>query len=709
MDFNESSYFINRELSWLGFNERVLEEAWDKTNPLLERFKFLAITGSNMDEFFMVRVSGIMSQIDSGYKNRDISGLTPKEQLAKISERVHAIVARQNNCLSRSLLPSLEKEGVFFLGMAELNGEQKKFIREYYDSTIFPILTPMAIDQSRPFPLLPNKSLSIIAKLKSAEDNEKRYAVLQAPTVIPRIVALPSEAGRHDYIMLEDIVAEYIPTLFYGYTVEKKSFFRLTRDSDLEIDEEDTSDLLVEIEKSIKRRKWGEPVRLEIDKGMDGELRKYLEKSLNLNDDDIYEFSSYLDVTVWMKFYGMPDRDDLRDAPAIPQAVTEFIDRDMFEVIKNQDVLVHHPYQSFDCVVRFVKKAASDPAVLAIKQTLYRVSGNSPIVASLIQAAENGKQVTVLVELKARFDEENNINWARKLEKAGCHVIYGLVGLKTHCKCCLIVRNEEDGIKRYVHLGTGNYNDSTAKLYTDMGLFTSRKSFGADVSALFNVLTGYSLPPKWKSISVAPTSMRQTFMHWIENETEAAKRGERAEITAKMNSLVDPDIIKALYKASAAGVKINLIVRGICCLKTGIQGVSENIRVISIVGRFLEHSRIYYFYDGGGEKIFLSSADWMPRNLDKRVETLFPIENEALKDRIKQILATTLADTVKARIMLPDGSYEHIDRRGKEALASQAYFTEQALQEYKRAVKDIKKELFKPIEAAPKTDDDEGE
>lgn len=697
MDLDNKDYYVNRELSWLMFNERVLEEAYDKTNPLLERFKFLAITASNLDEFFMVRVSGLLDKVDVGYNKKDIAGLTPSEQLEKISEKAHEMYAKQNSCLMRSLLPALEKEGVKFLKPKELSKEQVKFLKEYFDSTLYPILTPMAIDQSRPFPLLPNKSLNLIMQI--IKDDEKVYAIMQVPTVVSRITELPSSSDSREFIMLEDIISMFVENLFEGCDVKSLSYFRITRNSDLTIDEEDTDDLLSEIEKSIKKRKWGDPVRLEIEKNMDKEIKDFLLAMLDLDGGDIYESTGYIDFTVWSKFSSIKGFDHLRDEVLSPQPVPEFLDKNIFEAIKENDILVHHPYESFDCVVKYVQEASKDPNVLAIKQTLYRVSGNSPIVGALIQAAENGKQVTVLVELKARFDEENNIIWAKKLEKAGCHVIYGLVGLKTHCKICLVVRQEEDGIKRYVHMATGNYNDSTAKLYTDYGFFTAKESFGTDVSALFNVLTGYSKPPQWKKISVAPTSLRQTFLQWIENETNIAKQGRYAEITAKMNSLVDKEMIDALYNASMAGVKINLIVRGICCLKSGIKGVSENIRVISIVDRFLEHSRIYYFHDDGNEKIFLSSADLMPRNLDKRVETAFPIEEESLKERIKETLKITLSDTVKARVQKPDGTYERIDRRGKESIHSQLIFHKQATENYKKAKKHIDSEMFRPLES----------
>lgn len=697
MNYSDSQYYFNRELSWLEFNERVLEEAYDKTNPLLERLKFLAITASNMDEFFMVRVSGILHQVDAEYTKKDISGKLPNEQLKDISERVHKMVVKQYNCLIRSLLPQLEKENLEFVDFCELNREQKKYVEEYFDDTLYPIITPMAIDQSRPFPFLTNKSLNLILQLDEQED--ELYAVIQIPMVVPRIFEVkPKEDGRRQFIFIEDIIKQFAYKLFYGHTIKSAYMFRITRDSDLSIDEEEADDLLVEIEKSIKRRKWGDPVRLEIDKNIDENLEKILIEFLELEEEDIYRIHGPIDLTIWFSFSAIEGYENLKDTPMPPQQVHRFLDKeDYFEVIRQGDVLVHHPYESFDCVVNFIKKASVDPQVLAIKQTLYRVSGNSPIVAALIQAAENGKQVTVLVELKARFDEENNILWARKLEKAGCHVVYGLVGLKTHCKAILVVRKEDDGIRRYVHLGTGNYNDKTAKIYTDLGMFTCRDAFGSDISALFNVLTGYSEAPQWKEISVAPKSLRNSFLKLINNEIAIAERGGEGRIIAKMNSLVDPELIQALYKASSKGVKIDLIIRGICCLKIGIKDVSENINIISIVGRFLEHSRIYYFGNGGNPRIFLSSADWMNRNLDRRVEILFPVYQNELKEQIINILNIELEDTVKARIQQLDGTYERVDRRGKEYTHSQVIFYEKVVYALKKAKETIHSDLFQPI------------
>lgn len=694
IDLKDKNLYINRELSWLEFNARVLEEAFDKTNPIIERFKFLAITASNMDEFFMVRVSGLMDREFAGSRAKDISGLTPAQQLSKISENVHSMVQKQYNCLNRSLLPKLEEDNIKFIKYDETSKEQKEYIKEYFNTTIFPILTPMAIDSSRPFPLVANKTLNLIVEM---ENDEASYAVVQIPAILPRLTKLPTVGECAEYIYLEEIIRHFVDKLFSGYKVRSAYTFRITRNSDLEIDEEEARDLLAEIENSIKQRKWGQPVRLEVEKTICANSFSFLKEQLELTDENIYLINGVIDLTMWFALGNFDTEPSLKDVPMFPQPVAEFNDKDMFDVIREKDVLVHHPYESFDCVVNFVRNAANDPDVLAIKQTLYRVSGNSPIIKALIQAAENGKQVTVLVELKARFDEENNINWARKLEKAGCHVVYGLVGLKTHCKLCLIVRREEDGIKRYVHLGTGNYNDKTAKTYTDLGFFTSKESYGYDISALFNVLTGYSQNSDWNKIAVAPTCLREMFISSIENEAKNALEGKSARIIAKMNSLVDFEVIQALYRASMAGVKIHLIVRGICCLKSGIEGISDNITVTSIVGRFLEHSRIYYFENIGNPKFYLSSADWMNRNLDKRVEVAFRIEDDDLKNEIFEILNIIMSDSVKARIQQPDGSYKRIDKRGKECIHSQELFYKLACEKFKNSISCKDNDVFVPI------------
>lgn len=694
IDLNNKEYYYNRELSWLEFNTRVLEEAIDKTHPIIERFKFLAITASNMDEFFMVRVAGLMAQDFSGTTKRDIAGMTAAEQLTAISEKVHDLVQRQYNTLNRLLMPQLDANNINILSFDQLSKEQKEYTKIYFNTTLFPILTPMAVDNSRPFPLLANKSLNLIVEIKNEE--KEQFALVQIPSVVPRIVRLPSEEGKTQLIFLEEIIKYYIGRLFNGQQVLSAYCFRITRDADLDFDEEESRDLLVEIENSIKQRKWGEPVRLEMDKNMCESSYKFLKKQLNLSSEEIYKLSGIIDLTSFFGLAAFANKPELVDTPMPPIPVEEFEDRDLYEAIKEKDILVHHPYQSFDPVVNLVAKSAEDENVLAIKQTLYRVSGNSPIIKALIKAAENGKQVTVLVELKARFDEENNINWAKKLEKAGCHVVYGLVGLKTHCKLCLVVRREEEGIVRYCHLGTGNYNDKTAKLYTDMGLFTCNENIGADVSALFNVLTGYSKSPDWNKIAAAPTDLRQMFIKNIEREEQNALEGKPAKIIAKMNSLVDQGVIKALYKASMAGVEIELIVRGICCLKTGIPTISENIRVRSIVGRFLEHSRIYYFENNGNPKIYLASADWMNRNLDKRVEVAFPVESAEPRAKVMEVIDMTLRDNVKARIQQPDGSYKHIDKRGKELFASQVEFYKMFEKRYESFKKARTADIFIP-------------
>jgi polyphosphate kinase len=698
MDLRNPQYFFNRELSWLEFNERVLEEAQDKSNLLAERLKFLAITASNLDEFFMVRVANLWEQGENSRPKGEPAVMTPTRQLYEISLKVHDMVNRQYNCLNRSILPSLEKEGVSVLKYDELNQEQAEMIVRYFKSTVYPILTPMAIDGSRPFPLLNNKTLNFIIELRNTEKTDDFFAVMQVPTVVSRIIKLPSKEEKQQYILLENLIMAHISELFEGYHVLSAAQFRLTRSSDLSIDEEDTEDLLGEMEKSIRRRRWGDPVRLEVEKSMGKSSRTFLEGTLDLDPEEMYEISGPLDLTVWMAFSLQPGLENYRNTPLTPQPNVEFLDQDdVFRVIREKDILVHHPYESFDCVIQFVQTAANDPNVLAIKQTLYRVSGQSPIVNALIQAAENGKQVTVLVELKARFDEENNIIWAKKLEKSGCHVVYGLVGLKIHCKMCLVVRKEDDGIRRYIHMSTGNYNDSTAKIYTDIGYFTCKETFGEDVSKLFNVLTGYSVTSSWNKLAVAPVSLRGIFLHFIHNEIKNASEGKEACILAKMNSLVDVEIIQALYQASMAGVRIKLVIRGICCLKSGIEGISDNITVMSIVDRFLEHSRIFYFENGGNAKIFLSSADWMPRNMDRRVEIAFPIEEDDLKAQLKNILAVTMSDTIKLRVQKANGSYEKLDRRGKEPLQSQLFFHELSAKRVVAFHEETSHEIFKPI------------
>ena len=684
----QNERFTNRELSWLAFNKRVLSEAKDNHLPLMERLKFLSITASNLDEFFMVRVASLKDQVNAGYTKKDIAGMTSKEQIDAILKETHKFTTAQYNTYNRSFLPSLKKNGLKIVTEFEkLTEEQADYVDNYFQKEVFPVLTPMAVDSSRPFPLIRNRSLNIGALLM---DKKKKgtidFATVQVPSVLPRVVTIPTDGDNcTTVILLEQIIEKNIQKLFLNYRVLCQAPFRVMRNADLSIDEDEAADLLIEIEKQLKKRQWGEAIRLEVEDNIDKRLLKTLRKEFNLSEDAIFKINGPLDLTFLMKVYDIEGFDHLKEPKYIPQQ-PKMLDasRDLFEQIREHDILLHHPYETFDPVVNFVKKAASDPNVLAIKQTLYRVSSHSPIIASLAQAAENGKQVSVLVELKARFDEENNIVWAKKLEKAGCHVIYGLVGLKTHSKITLVVRKEEDEIRRYVHLGTGNYNDSTAKLYTDMGMFTSKTRYGEDATAVFNMLSGYSEPLVWNKLSLAPLWLRGKFLSLIEREKEHAKNGRPARIIAKMNSLCDPGIIEALYDASEAGVEIDLIVRGICCLRAGIKGLSEHIRVRSIVGPFLEHSRIFYFENNGNAEYYMGSADWMPRNLDKRVEILFPVEDPILQEEIYHILHMQLSDTKKAHLLMPDGHYVKVDQRGKTPLNSQLYFCEEAMANAKK-------------------------
>ena len=696
----ESNKFWNRELSWLLFNKRVLNEARDKNNLLFERLKFLSITASNLDEFFMVRVASLKDMVNAGYTKADIAGLTPKQQLEKLNVATHDLVNLQYSTYNRSLYPLLMQNGLQIIARHEdLTKEQGEYVDQYFKEAVYPVLTPMAVDSSRPFPLIRNKTLNIGALIYShkKEKKELEFATVQVPSVLPRVIEIPSSEGRKAIILLEEVIERNIGKLFLNNEIVCTYPFRIMRNADLSIEEDEAEDLLKEIEKQIKKRQWGQAIRLEVEASIDKRLLKILKEELAVDEEDIYRIDGPLDLTVLMKVYGLEGFEHLRVEKHVPQPVPEIMDGDnIFDKIQKSDIFMHHPYQTFKPVVDFIRQASVDPQVLAIKQTLYRVSGNSPIIAALAQAAENGKQVTVLVELKARFDEENNIVWARKLEKAGCHVIYGLVGLKTHSKITLVVRNEEDGIRRYVHLGTGNYNDATAKLYTDVGLFTCKESFGEDATAVFNMLSGYSEPLSWNKLAVAPLWLKNKFLYWIEREKEYAKQGETARIIAKMNSLCDKDIIEALYDASTAGVQIDLIVRGICCLRVGIPGVSENIRVRSIVGQFLEHSRIFYFENGGRSEIYCGSADWMPRNLERRVEILFPIEDEELKKKAYHILESELRDTLKASIMLDDGTYEKVDRRGKESHSSQDAFVLEAKEEAKNKKEAFSDRVFVP-------------
>ena len=691
-EFHLPEYYENRELSWLKFDARVLNEAKDKSIPLLERLKFVSITSSNLDEFFMVRVASLKDMVHADYRKRDIAGMTASEQLDRINTATRKLVESQYNTYNRSLVPLMAANGIHIIEKyEELTAEQAAYVDRYFEEDVYPVLTPMAVDASRPFPLIRNKTLNIAALLSSKKDEKHKdaveFATVQVPGVLPRLVPIPADTSENfgevegrTFILLEQIIEKNIDKLFLNYHVLCAHPYRVMRNADLPIDEDEAADLLKEIQKQLKKRQWGEVIRLEVEASVDKKLLRFLKDELKVAEEDIFQISGPIDLTFLMKMYGLSGCDSLRYEPYKPQRVPEIEPgEDIFEAIRVGDILLHHPYETFDPVVDFIRQAASDPDVLAIKQTLYRVSGNSPIIASLAQAAENGKQVSVLVELKARFDEENNIVWAKKLEQAGCHVIYGLVGLKTHSKIALVVRREEDGIRRYVHLGTGNYNDSTAKLYTDCGIFTCNEAIGEDATAVFNMLSGYSEPLSWNELVLAPIWLRTRFMRLIARETKHAREGKPAKIVAKMNSLCDEGIIAALYEASAAGVEIELIVRGICCLKVGIPGISENIHVRSIVGNFLEHSRIFFFLNDGEEELYMGSADWMPRNLDRRVEILFPVLDDTLKEKVKHILDVELADNTKAHVLKPDGEYEKIDRRGKVLVNSQKQFCEEAV------------------------------
>ncbi|OBZ12371.1 MULTISPECIES: polyphosphate kinase 1 [Bacillales] len=670
------SNYVNRDLSWIEFNRRVLQEAQDLSNPLLERAKFLAIVSSNLDEFMSVRVAGIQMQMRAGLSKTDFTGYTPSGLWKRLIKRATQMVHDQYRTY-REVFRSLSREGIFIRSIDELNATQTKAVSDYFHEIVFPVLTPMAVDQSRPFPLVHTKELYLAVLLRREDDpseEEPLFAIVQVPSILPRFVPVPGRINskKTEFVLLEDLIEQFIDTLFNGYIPFSVNPFRLTRDADITLNEEDAEDLLEEIEKELRRRRWGIPVRLEVAKGMHPYALDMLTEELEI-EDNLFEIDGPLDLSFLMKFAGaVPGNDNLRYEKLEPVYPREFDDTDdMFEVIRQRDVLMYHPYESFDAVNDFVMQAAYDPDVLAIKMTLYRVSGQSALVQALAKAGEAGKQVTVVVELKARFDEERNIAWARQLEKAGCHVVYGLVGLKTHAKILLVVRREQGTLRRYVHVGTGNYNDSTATLYTDIGLFTSHPIIGGDASALFNEVTGYSTPYEWKAFGVAPSDLKEKLYRLIDRERANAIEGKPARIIAKMNSLSNQEMIDKLYDASQAGVKIVLIVRGVCCLRPGVPGRSENIQVISIVDRFLEHARIMYFYNGGEEEVYLSSADWMTRNLTRRIELICPVFDATLRQILIKMLELNINDNVKARELQSNGTYEHISSENKQPFRSQ--------------------------------------
>ncbi|MGG6294121.1 polyphosphate kinase 1 [Leptolyngbya sp. AN02str] len=696
-NLTDAEYYFNRELSWLEFNHRVLHEAFDSRTPLLERLKFLAIFSSNLDEFFMVRVAILKEQVEANVSKITPDGRSPQQQLDDICQRLRPMVVEQHRFFENTLRSLLLGNGIHLLNYIDLNQEQRLYLQDYFEKRIFPVLTPLAIDPAHPFPHMSNLSLNLAVIVKDPQGEIERFARVKVPSILPRFIAFPKELQDQDSIWtgvpLEQAIAHNLESLFPGMNIQEYHPFRITRDADIELEEEEADDLLLAIEQELrKRRVGGSVVRLELHATMPSSIRHMLVEEMELTDGDIYEVEGLLNLKDLFALTGLP-LPEQRDRPftsTIPPRLRSPLDDpnlppvtpvDMFSVIRQGDLLVHHPYESFSASVeQFITQAAHDPHVLAIKMTLYRTSGDSPIVNALIAAAENGKQVAALVELKARFDEENNITWARKLEQVGVHVVYGVVGLKTHTKVVLVVRQEHDGICRYVHIGTGNYNPKTARLYTDFGLLSCRDDLGADLTDLFNYLTGYSRQQSYRKVLVAPVNLRDRMTAMIRREIDHAKKGNPGRIIAKMNSLVDASIIRALYEASQVGVQIDLIVRGICCLRPGVKGISDNIRVLSIVGRYLEHSRIFYFHNNGQEEIYIGSADWMPRNLDRRVEAVTPIEDPALMETLTDILEVFLQDNRHAWELQPDGTFVQRTPGPKEdILSSQDIFMERAI------------------------------
>jgi polyphosphate kinase len=689
---DDASLYFNRELSWLQFNRRVLEEAQDPQVPLLERLKFLAIFSSNLDEFFMVRVGGIQQKVQAGIPfGSGADRMPPRVQMERISETAHQLVADQYRALADDVLPALEREGITFRGLKDLTDADRRYLREMFRSEVFPVLTPLAIDPGHPFPHLLNKSINLCVLLQRPHDGEKLFAVVQVPAVLPRFVQLPGEK-TYVFVPLETVIRIHLPELFGGMELLHAAVFRVTRNSDYEIDDDEVEDLLKTIEEEVRKRRRGAAARLEIEADASAEIEQFLMTAFDLDLLDVYRIPGLLDLTGLFQIHGLAGFPNLRDPPFVPQQVPELAQAsNIWSAIRARDILIHHPYESFGHVVDFIEAAANDEKVLAIKQTLYRTSSDSPVVRALSRAADNGKQVTAVIELKARLDEERNIVWARELEKAGVHVVFGFIGLKTHCKVSLVVRREEDGIRRYVHLSTGNYNPQTARIYTDLGFFTTRLEFCEDVSALFNYLTGYSELPQWRKLIVAPSRMQAFMIEHIEAEARFQAAGKEGRIIAKINGLLEPAVVQALYRASQAGVRIDLICRGICSLRPGLPGVSENIRVISIVDRFLEHSRIFYFGNGGDSLVYIGSADWMDRNLSRRVEVVWPIEQADLKQRlIREVLATSMADNTKARELMPDGSYRRVAALADAPrIRSQERFLELAAQNAARRLNEI--------------------
>lgn len=671
--------FLNRELSWLEFNHRVLEEALDERNPLLERLKFFCIVSSNLDEFFEVRVAGVKQQIESDVVERTLDGMTASECFSAVVKRVRRMVDEQYSCLRDHLLPALAQNGIRILDIASLEAPDRAWLAHYFETQVCPILTPLAIDPAHPFPHLLNKSLNLIVRLEESRHGEtsRRMAVVQIPRVIPRIVKLPRQDGRRDYVYQGRIIGAHLASLFKGSTILGFWACRVTRNSELYIDEEESANLLKAVENELHNRRKGAAVRLEVDHESPREVIDVLLKTLGLTDDDLYLVNGPLNPTRLMGLYEGDHSPELRDPPFVAPIGAALRDKpDIFAAIRERDILLHHPYESFSSVVEFLETAASDKDVLAIKQTLYRTGGDERIIGALETAARNGKQVTAVVELRARFDEANNVSWAKRLEESGVHVLYGLVGYKIHAKACLIVRREGYDLRRYIHLSTGNYNPATAKIYTDISLLTCHPSFGEDATNLFNLLTGICQYRPLSKLLTAPFALHATILRLIQREIENARHGLPSRIVAKLNSLADPEVIKALYQASQAGVEVELIIRGICCLRPGVRGLSENIRVRSIVDRFLEHSRVYYFENASQPEVFVASADWLPRNFFRRIEIAFPIEDGVLRERIiSEILKLALADNIKARRLRPDGLYDRISPPPKKSsVRSQSEF-----------------------------------
>lgn len=679
MNLKDPKYYFNRELSWLKFNDRVLEEAADPSHPLLERLKFIAIFSSNLDEFFMIRAAGLKDQVHAGVSDIQADGLAPDEVLHRISIHVHEAMAEQQRMLEEEILPGLKKRGIRFRTISSVRKLQREYLTQYFFEQVFPVLTPLAIDPTHPFPQLKGLGLNLLVELRTPYRKDEKVAVIHIPSSLPRFIQLPTDNGHTDYVSIEDLIKLHVDELFPNMKVQNVSVFRITRNADLDLSEAEADDLLKLIERELRKRRVGTVIRLEVNQEMKKSHRDFLKRMCKLKEGDVYDSSSFLDLSAMMQLMSLP-YPDLKD-PKFTPALNEHLihGRKIFQVISQGDILLFHPYDSFSHVIDFVQEAAVDPQVLAIKQTLYRTSGDSPIVKALLKAVENGKQVTALIELRARFDEQNNIEWAKELDRAGVNVVYGVLGLKTHCKICMVVRKENQKIKRYLHLSTGNYNESTAKIYTDLGLMTCNEEMGEDASGLFNLLTGYSQQKDWKKFLVAPNSLRSNLEKMIQECIKNHTEEQPACIKMVINSLVDPGMIRELYKASQKGIKVDLVVRGICCLRPGLKGVSENITVKSIVGRFLEHTRIFCFKHSGQTKIYLGSADLMQRNLNRRVELVFPVEDPTIKQQVKEMVEAMWKDNVKSRYLMEDGSYVRPSlSAGDEPFAVQEFLLNEA-------------------------------